>query len=457
MVETLSEKQPLPWWRRILLGFVLIAMALVAVLILIGYLAERQLGEEIVKISQTGEPVTFSDLEADLDQSGTHEDAARYYAEALDGISQESLEVLRRFNTFYLKNMGFLPVSQFPSVVREKVAQHLSNLRPVLERFDKGAALPLSRFEIGIDQGIQVCKARLDCAQTAIILLSLRTLDMKLCAEDDAAVNSAISMLKMVRIFDTHPVMVLHGAKLAFVGLACNDIVLLLGYGRHSEKSLAELQQVLSETIASNALERMFFAERVYQTEIGRNLIPEHIASRFLQDKVPDLPERLSLPASRWTRLRQRQASVRYFHDMAQSITASRRPWPEPLDAMVYDVPASKEKPSNVLSSSTAFIRLTGKILALVRCTILAVAIERYRLSRGELPGSLNDLSPPYIDSIPLDPFTGKKLLYKRVGETYLVYSVGINRRDDDGSIMPSADGEGAQDLGFRIRFRELE
>ena len=280
---------------------------------------------------------------------------------------------------------------------------------------------------------------------------------MKLCGEDDAAVNSAISMLKMVRIFDTHPVMVLHGAKLAFVGLACNDIILLLGYGRHSEKSLAELQQVLSETIASNALERMFFAERVYQTEIGRNLIPEHIASRFLQDKVPDLPERLSLPASRWARLRLRQASVRYFHDMAQSITASRRPWPEPLDAMVYDVPASKEKPSNVLSSSTAFIRLTGKILALVRCTILAVAIERYRLSRGELPGSSNDLSPPYIDSIPLDPFTGKKLLYKRDGETYLVYSVGINRRDDDGSIMPSADGESAQDLGFRIRFRELE
>ena len=457
MSETLKKKQPLPWWRRILLGLVLIAMALLAAFMLISYLAERQLGAEIVRISQAGEPITFLDLQAELEPSSTGEDASAYYAEALRSIRPDDLENLMRVNIFYRRNMLSLPASQFPGDVREEITQNLANFQPVLEKFDKGANLPLCRFDIGIEQGMQVYQTRLRHVRTAVALLSLRTSHLVLHGEDDAAVNSVISILKMIRIFDPHPTMALHGAKIASVGLACEDICLILELARPSEKSLAKLQKILSETIPANVLERMFFAERVYRIETARNLIPENIVLRFLQDKAPDLPERLPLPASRRGRLLVRHKSAQYLREMAQLIAAARRPWPEPLDIIVGNGNESTEKSSGLISSAAVFVRFTGETLASVRCTILAIAIERYRRSHGELPGSLDELFPIYIDSMPLDPFTGKKLLYSCDGETYVVYSVGINRQDDNGSIIPEADQKSPQDRGLRIRFHKPE
>ena len=453
--DKLKEKQPLSWWRRILLGLVLTAIGLLTVSIAVSYLMGKQLSAEIVKISQAGEPLTFSDLEADIIQSSTAEDAARYYTEALLNARPEELANLRRANTLYRNNITSLPAEQLPDELREKVTQSLVDFQPVLEKLEKGAGIPLSRFDIGIVYGIKAFRTRSLHLQAAAILLSLRTLDLILRGEDDAAVNSAVSMLRIMRIFDSHPTMALSTVKTILVGFACEDICLLLEHGRPSEESLAKLQQVLAETIPANALERMFLAERVYQIEIARNLIPENITSRLLQGKVPDLPERLSLPTIFWSRLRIRRKAARYLRDMAQLITAARRPWPEPLDAIVGNAVKSGKKPSKLTSSSAVLVRLTTQTLTVVRCTILAIAIERYRRSHGELPGSLDEVFPTYINSIPLDPFTGKKLLYSHDEETYAVYSTGVNRQDDGGSIKPKADKKRPQDWGLRIHFRE--
>jgi len=458
MIETLERKQSLPRWRRILLWLVLTAMVLLGLVILASYIVGRRLGAEIVKISEAGEPLTFPDLaKANSPESTTQEDAARYYIEALMSIGPASLPNLQRVNTFYRQNISSLPTNQLPNDLRDSITQNLAVSEPIFEKFDKGAGLALSSFDIGIRQGIEVCKTRLKRVETAILLLSLRTLDLILRGEEDAAANSAISMLKMMRIFDSHPTMVLNTIKTGFVGLACEDIRVLLERGRPSDESLAKLEKVLSETIPANVLERTLLAERVYQMEIGRNLIPENIASQFLQEQVPDLPERISLPGSFGGRLRLRQKARRYFRDMARLITTSRQPWPGPLDITVGNTSEPTKKRSRLMISAANITRMTASALTAVRCTALAVTIERYRRGTGELPGSLDDLAPTYIDSISLDPLTGKNLLYNRDEESYTVYSAGTNRKDDAGSIKPKADEKVPLDLGLRIRVGKVE
>lgn len=61
----------------------------------------------------------------------------------------------------------------------------------------------------------------------------------------------------------------------------------------------------------------------------------------------------------------------------------------------------------------------------------LALTIERYRNDIGELPSSLNELVPEYLDSVPLDPFDGEAVRYKRLDKGYVVYSVGDDKKDD--------------------------
>ncbi len=142
---------------------------------------------------------------------------------------------------------------------------------------------------------------------------------------------------------------------------------------------------------------------------------------------------------------------------MTQLIAIARRPWPGPFDAIVGDIPESAKKSNKLFSNSAAFVRLTARAFVAARCTMLAIGIERYHRSQGELPGSLDDVLGAYIDSIPLDPFTGKQLLYSYDEENYVVYSVGINRQDDGGSVIPKADGKIPQDMGLRIHFRKPE
>jgi hypothetical protein len=53
-------------------------------------------------------------------------------------------------------------------------------------------------------------------------------------------------------------------------------------------------------------------------------------------------------------------------------------------------------------------------------------AVKRFKTDHGDLPGTLAELVPVYLDQVPQDPFDGKELRYSR--EKRLVYSIGDNR-----------------------------
>jgi hypothetical protein len=454
MDETVQERRLLPHWRRILLWFVVAAMVLLAGVMLASYVVGKQLGSEIVKISEVGEPLTFPDVaEAQVRQDTDGEDASSYYLEALTGIGPASLPNLKRIHSFYRQNMVALPANQFPSDLRESVSQNLVAVEAMFEKLDKGASGPLARFDIGIRKGVQAAGTHIQRAHTVVLLLSLRTMDLILQGKDDAAVDSVVSLLKLMRIFDSHPTLLVHTIKAQFVGLACEDVRLLLERGSASAESLAKLEKALLETVGADALERVFLAERVYQTELGRNLIPQNVASLYLQEQAPDIPERIRLPGSFLGRLRLRQKARRYFRGIDRIITASRRSWPEPLDEI--KVPEATKKPDKLASSSGLLTRMTAEVFVAVRCTRLAVAIERYRRRHGdgELPAALGDLAPTYIDTIPLDPYTGQQLLYSYDEESFTIYGTGANRADDGGSIRPKEGEKTPLDRGLRIRF----
>lgn len=58
-----------------------------------------------------------------------------------------------------------------------------------------------------------------------------------------------------------------------------------------------------------------------------------------------------------------------------------------------------------------------------------ALAVERYRLERGALPGSLAELP----GEVPTDIYSGAPLRYRRLDNGYVVYSVGFDGKDGGG------------------------
>ncbi len=75
---------------------------------------------------------------------------------------------------------------------------------------------------------------------------------------------------------------------------------------------------------------------------------------------------------------------------------------------------------------------------------IAALAVHRYRLSHGDWPQSLRELSAQDLKTEPRDPVGGGTLIYRRdPGRGFVLYSKGENGQDDGGDAsMPSDSGE---------------
>jgi hypothetical protein len=80
----------------------------------------------------------------------------------------------------------------------------------------------------------------------------------------------------------------------------------------------------------------------------------------------------------------------------------------------------------------------------------LALACERYRLKHGTWPATLEVLVPEYVPGVPLDPYTGKTLLYRLLDDGVVVYSVWHNESDDGGSVL-STETTSMLDRGVRL------
>jgi hypothetical protein len=70
---------------------------------------------------------------------------------------------------------------------------------------------------------------------------------------------------------------------------------------------------------------------------------------------------------------------------------------------------------------------------ALVRTARAGLACRVFKGRTGQYPESLEALVPELLTEVPIDPFTGKPLVYKREGTGFIVYSLGSNQKDDGG------------------------
>lgn len=129
-----------------------------------------------------------------------------------------------------------------------------------------------------------------------------------------------------------------------------------------------------------------------------------------------------------------------------RAVEQSRKPWPERLHFEGPDQPPrlrggflgifNVDHPAGVLRYLTRHrARGIGRMLAYVRTSAPAIAIMRYRAAnRGSLPATLDALVPAYLPKRPIDPFSGQPVKFKPLDDGFVVYSVGMNEKDDGGN-----------------------
>jgi hypothetical protein len=128
---------------------------------------------------------------------------------------------------------------------------------------------------------------------------------------------------------------------------------------------------------------------------------------------------------------------------------------------VIYGIPLNSGGPVVAVCLPLCLKQLIDceKHRAQLRATAACVAALRYRNDNAKWPETLDALVPKYIDAVPIDPFTGKALVYKVSKDGIMAYSVGPNLVDDEGRPSPIYPPRGADekkwakydDVGFRI------
>jgi hypothetical protein len=68
----------------------------------------------------------------------------------------------------------------------------------------------------------------------------------------------------------------------------------------------------------------------------------------------------------------------------------------------------------------------------------VGLGLKLFKQKNGAYPDTLDKLAPEFLDTIPLDPFTGKTLIYRKADAGFILYSLGPNQQDDNGTPKPT-------------------
>ena len=393
---------------------------LLAVLVLAGWSvverpASHRLRDEIARIRAAGEPLTFEQLRAGQ-AAGDGADAASDYRAAAVLLADLDSGPLFDLVKAYRAGTKSCPPVPPSTEVRERARLMLAQAEPALELIDRAARDEACHYAFNLETDKF---PRFAVFHTAGVLLSLRTLEFAFAGAGDRAAASLFSKLRMLRVFETEPVLIGYMVRQAEWTQAGADLRAVLGAGTLSEASVGDLDEALSLAEVPHLLKRALEGERVFDmTCLAGTLGPDWPDGELQSAGTKRRPF--------WERRRLLGQASDYFAATAEVIQAAGEPWPQVLDAMPATLPQPKWLPGTSVPWSWS-MEIAGQALAATRAGRVAIAVERYRRREGKLPASLTDLGSP----LPADPFTGHDLLYRRAEDAFVVASTGPARAAD--------------------------
>ncbi|MDP2321206.1 MAG: hypothetical protein Q8O42_17920 [Acidobacteriota bacterium] len=428
------------------------------------YLELRRLIAEVEAIRAKREPVT--ELEAGLGRSperGEPQRAGRLYMAAAILAANEDYSVFPLLSGIREWLSG--AIAEPPATAGEQLQAVIAKSTEALALADEAGSLRFQGFPAGTAYNYRTADL-----YSLSRLMAARTIGLAVRGEGDAAIQSAISTLRMRRV---------SGDLRWFTGFSDGqEVAAILSLAQPTPEALRRLQEAMADgpdrVVDDVLFDRARSVEEVWRRYYGGS---PQAPSRYL------LPNRgvLETVMRPWI-TRQITHTLRVW---AELVEAASTPWPARVDAAA--AMASKHgrgvdgRTSTPVGPVAAILRGAHyqrlgayQTFALIvrpddlvnqRASVAAIAVERYRRDHaGALPGGLQDLVPQYLDAVPQDPVTGQALLFKKEARSYTIYSVGTDKQDNGGDLNSELlqvikQGHGRRtirgaDLGVRVVLR---
>jgi hypothetical protein len=354
------------------------------------------------------------------------------------------------------------PVPAFPQSPAADVLRALSKYDSAIEELRQAAQLPYSRFPLNYDDEdpAEILLPHLAEIKRCSQVLQLRALAELQNNESDKAVNDVKLMFRLAESIRTEPFIITHLVRIAVVQIALQPVYEGLANHQWSDAQLAEMDSELARIDFLADFKFSVGGERASHVKVvawlehnpgrynelwgningsqGGNSIPWYLAPAgwFYQNDIA-----LVKLDEMWMGIvndEQQIVSPRAASRASDEFTRSfRHPGP-------YSVLTRMLAPQ--LGTYAQRVAYGQNAVNLAR---IAIALERYRLANGEFPGSLDPLSPRFMQEVPHDIINGEPLHYNRTSDgQFILYSVGWNEVDDGGRVFTNKSGMADRNRG---------
>jgi len=462
-MKSTKDREPMDktvkWW--------LIIFSLV-MLVILGLWANKSMLKDRVAaklddIRATGYPATCDELEKWHKYPPPGQNAAEIVIEAMSHLTKwqpkdipEDFDVESGQNKkekslpedWDKQNARFLPIigeaelpepsQPLPPIIKRSIENYLKENNQTLELLRQAATIKQSRYPTDWSEGINALTPQLDEIKSGAKLLTLQAIAHIENNQPDLAIDSFITSKALAATLNKEPGLVAFLVKIGCQSLSLTTLEYLFSKTSLNEDQLAIIDNTIiemlneSDTTTDFAGERCWIYNAVTETEILSGF--SDISSVEVKlIKVIGLLE---------------MDYIRCLDNMQEYLDNMKLPWPDRLIA-AKKTEANIGSPSRyqvishslLMPSFTRAIELHARSDAQLAAAHTAVALERYRLANNSLPDDLAQLVPAYIEKIPIDPFDGKPLRYKKLSPQpgYTIYSIGTDEHDDLGDKSSDA------------------
>ena len=331
---------------------------------------------------------------------------------------------------------GKLPARTEPLAEETKalVVQYIADNQQALELLHETAAIEHGRYPVdfNVDFGYQMY--HLAVLKHVIRLLNLDTVLYAENGNARLAARSVTSAFGIIRSLAKEPTDASQFVRIACHALTVSSLERVINRTEFADEQLVKLGQAVADAEDIAAMSWVFIGERCRGINVFKDpasLNPDLIGRKTL------LPAPI-LKLYKALGLADRDAVI-YIDLMNDYMDTSSLPLQQRQEAAdVIQTKLNRTSKIHILlhmfrPTNPRFTTLYLVNIAHLRTARVALAIQRYRLSTGNLPDTLANLIPTYLKTIPKDPFDGRTLRFEKLEIGFVVYSVGEDRMDDGG------------------------
>ncbi len=331
----------------------------------------------------------------------------------------------------------------------------LADVGPALEEARRLDHLPRGRYPITYaDDFLGTLVPHNDAVRTVAYLLRADAMARVEEGDLDGALRSCQAIVNCGRSVGDEPLLITALVRLAARQHALRGLSRALAHGEPSEDALVAVQRALDEEAGQNLLPQALRGERAGVHRLWSNVEAGQIALESLDGKVHP-PHGWEKVSNLWVIPRVMEAHTQSLDTLNEAIEVAGLP-PEEHPAFFEEL---RDKRRQLAPLVGLFVYGYGTValaharsVAETRAAVAALAAERARRRHGRWPLALSALVPDLLPAVPLDPFTNLPLRLRRLPDGLIIYSVGEDRRDNDGKLPEPGEKPGRNnDIGFRL------